>query len=233
MRLGLSQYLLEITAVLGPSTVSLVVPINIFFVTIELHLFGYSYFFKRFQYEGLFRGRKSASSTSTFKVWITAPMVYAYRHNLSVLVREHTLLKIGETTGVSYGLVVSIVGASFVLTAAVRVNQLQILFLLHQCGVCYLMQASGGQRAVNMFTYRVAVGQRCIFFLRHNSLSVFVHKILSLLVSFEKLTQCKFKLFLLNKRGLKHICFQIWFPVDRTKKWQVNPSILYYTIILT
>ena len=142
-------------------------------------------------------------------------------------------MKIGKTTSVSYGLVVSIVGASFVLTAAVRVNQLQILFLFHQCGVCYLMQACGGQRAVNMFTYRVAVGQRCIFFLRHNSLSVFVHKILSLLVSFEKLTQCKFKLFLLNKRGLKHICFQILFPVDRTKKWQVNPSILYYTIILT
>ena len=79
-------------------------------------------------------------------------------------------------------------------------------------------QACGGQRAVNMFTYRVAVGQRCIFFLRHNSLSVFIYKILFLLVSFQKLTQCKFKLFLLNTRGLKHICLQIFFPIDRTKK---------------
>ena len=147
----LLQYLVQVLR-------ALVVPVNVLFVAIKLHLIGNVHFFQRIEDENLLRGWERAHATSTLKVGVTAPVVYAYRHKLPVLCGEHALLKIGKATSIYHGLAVSKIGARLVLGAAVRANESKILFLFHQCGVCHLMQTGVGHRALSMFTNRIVVG---------------------------------------------------------------------------
>ena len=120
---------------------------------IEFHIFGYSHRFQRIEDECLLIGWERTVATASLKVRVAAPVIDANRHETVVLVGEHALLELGESTGVSYWLAVAIEAARLVLTAFGRIDQTQIYFLLHQSGVGNVMQASSCHRAVGMLTY--------------------------------------------------------------------------------
>ena len=122
---------------------------------IELHLFGYSHRFQRIEDECLLIGWERTVATASLKVRVAAPVIDANRHEAVVLVGEHAFLELGESTGVGYWLAVAIETARLVLTAFGGIYQTQIFFLLHQSGVCHLMQASSCHKAAAMLAYRI------------------------------------------------------------------------------
>ena len=89
------------------------------------------------------------------KEGVAAPVVDAYRHETTVLVGEHTLLKMGKSTSVGHRLAVAIVAARMFLAASARIDEMQIFFMLHQGGVGHLMQAGDSHRAAAMLAYRI------------------------------------------------------------------------------
>lgn len=143
----------------------LVVPVDDWFVAVELEIFGYANLFERFENELLFVWRQRTVAATALEVLVAGPMDYAYRHEIRVLVGVHPLLEIGEAAGVSHGGAVAMVFAGGILGAKGGVDKAQMFVCLHFLDISHLVQTSGCQRAVAMYAYGISSRSGCeIFF---------------------------------------------------------------------
>ena len=130
------------------------IPIDVLLVVIELHFGVCSYLFEHLAYHFLFLRRDKNVTTSALEILVASEVKTEGCHELVILLWEHVLLEVGESSGEYHRLFVAIVCTRFVLAASGWVNQTQILFiLLHPHGVSNMMQAGCCHRAAAMLTY--------------------------------------------------------------------------------
>ena len=154
------------------------IPIDLFFVAIEVHFWVSSNLFEYQSYHLLLLWRKKDGATPALVVLVASEVENEGCHKLVVLLRIHVLFEVCEASGKYYGLFISIIFTRFVFAAFCRINQTQILFILNQSGVGNLAQACGCHRAVVMFANGIVVRCSLIVVFSHN---VICFKILVLL----------------------------------------------------
>ena len=86
-----------------------VVPVDVFLITVELHFFGYTYLFQGVQHYLLFLGRECRFTSSAFKIWVATEFANKQIHEILVLVGEHSLLEVGESSCIDNRFVVAVV----------------------------------------------------------------------------------------------------------------------------
>ena len=130
------------------------IPIDVLLVVIEVHFGVCSYLFEHQSYHFLLLRWKKNVTTSALEILVAPEVENEGCHKLVILLWEHMLLEVGESSGVFHWLFIAIVCTRFVLAASGWVNQTQILFiLLHHHGVSNMVQAGCCHRAAAMLTY--------------------------------------------------------------------------------
>lgn len=130
------------------------IPIDVLLVVIELHFGVCSYLFEHLAYHFLFLRRDKNVTTSALEILVASEVENEGCHELVILLWEHVLLEVGESSGEYHRLFVAIVCTRFVLAASGWVNQTQILFiLLHHHGVSNMVQAVSSHWTAAMLTY--------------------------------------------------------------------------------
>ena len=132
------------------------IPIDVLLVVIELYFGVCSYLFEHLAYHFLLLRRNMNVTTPALEILVASEVETEGSHELVVLLWEHVLLEVGESSGEYHRFFVAIVYTRFVLAASGWIDQTQILFfLLHHHGVSNMAQASSSHRATAMLTYRI------------------------------------------------------------------------------
>ena len=141
------------------------IPIDVLLVVIKLHLGVCSYLFEHMAYLLLLLRRYKNVTTSALEILVASEVETECSHELVILLWEHMLLEVGESSGEYHRLFVMIVCTSLVFAASGWIEQTKILFILLQHhGVSNMMQASSSHRATAMLTYRIVYGKDVVSF---------------------------------------------------------------------
>lgn len=75
------------------------IPVDMFLVFVEVHFGVCSHLFKHQSYHFLLLGRKQNVATSTLEILVASEVEDEGGHKLIILLRVHSLLKVGESFG--------------------------------------------------------------------------------------------------------------------------------------
>lgn len=125
-------------------------PIDVFFVLVELQPFRNSNLAKGCVDDFLLLGREEHNTTTKHEIFVAPKLGYQRPHENLILVGEHLFLEIGEATSKPYGLCIVVELTLPVFGALARIDKSQIVDVFRRSGVCLLMQAGRRQRAICM-----------------------------------------------------------------------------------
>lgn len=127
-----------------------VMPIDVFFVFVELQSFRDSSLVESSVDNFLILRREKLNTTTKHEIFVAPKLGYQRPHENLILVGEHLFLEIGEATSKPYWLCVVVELTLPIFGALARIDKLQIVDVFRRSGVCLLMQAGRRQRAICM-----------------------------------------------------------------------------------
>ena len=109
----------------------LIIPVGVLLITLERHLFLYTYLLQGVQNYPLLLGSEGSIASTALVIGVAPELAYEYHREAVVLVGEHPLLEVGEAASVCDGLVAAEELALGILAALCGVHHTQNIFLLN------------------------------------------------------------------------------------------------------
>ena len=135
---GVPQYFGQSTGVIQARVLQysvlstgLIIPVGVLLITLERHLFHYTYLLQGVQNYPLLLGSEGSIASTALVIGVAPELAYEYHRKAVVLVGEHPLLEVGEAAGVRDGLVAAEELALGILAALCGVHHTQNIFLLN------------------------------------------------------------------------------------------------------
>ena len=158
------------TGFISQQRIGLIIPVDVLFITLELHLLCHACLFQGIQHNPLLLGSEGRVASSALVIGGATELICQYHREAVILAGEHPFLEVGEAAGIGDGFVAAVKLALVILAAPVGVHHIQDVALFQQRRIDNLMQAGLSHWAVPMQANGIARGDRGVEFLWHNKL---------------------------------------------------------------